>query len=710
VEEGWADNAPDADGAPAILPPEAIRSRGDLQKELRKSHKKDHKRQHRWRRRVLYALALIVLLAALGAGGVYEYANYRFGQIKKIHAKHLVAQPSAPGQPFNMLLVGSDSRAFVGDNSTLSSEVGNEADAGGQRSDVTMVARFDPAAKTITVMSIPRDLWVSIPGNVSGISGMNRINAAYNSGPDLLIQTIEQDLDIPINHYASVDFPGFSGMVNALGGITMDFPTPVKDAYTGLDVTTTGCQVVNGTVALQLVRSRHLYYMDSEGYWDYDGLSDFSRIQRQDKFFRAVLQKVNQSITNPLTINAFIGASVGNITIDDTMTESDLFHIAEVFKGLPSSNLVTETLPTTSFVTDGGADVLQLAQPYAQNMIKAFNAIGTTPPTTTTTTTTSPQKHGKHPATTTTTAGVPHNQVTVNVLNASTVDDIAHFTAVALSVQGFYIGNIGDASSSLPAGGSSEILYGPDGYGAALAVGKVLNGPVTYMADPDLSGQTVSLLIAGSALSVKSSSSTPTSTTLPASGPTTTTTTTIPSGVYANTQPEPWNPYPCTLSAPTTTTTANVKTAAAKAKTKAKASTTTTTTHNGSKRARPPSTSTTVTVVPHEQVDVNVLNASTVNGIAHSTAVALSVQGFYINDIGNASTQLSPGGSSEILYGPVGYAAALALGSTLNGPVSYVSDPDLSGQTVSLLIAGSSLTVKSPPPTTTSTAPPTAKN
>ncbi len=59
---------------------------------------------------------------------------------------------------------------------------------------------------------------------------MNRINAAYDSGPDLLIQTIEQDLGIPINHYIEVDFPGFSGMVNALGGVTMDFPTEVKDA------------------------------------------------------------------------------------------------------------------------------------------------------------------------------------------------------------------------------------------------------------------------------------------------------------------------------------------------------------------------------------------------------------------------------------------------------------------------------------------------
>ena len=244
---------------------------------------------------------------------------------------------------------------------------------------------------------------------------------------------------------------------------------------------------------------------------------------------------------------------------------------------------------------------------------------------------------------------MPHDQVTVNVLNDSTVNDIAHYTAVALSVQGFYIGDIGDASTPLPADGSSEDPLRAGRLRRRAGGRRALNGPVTYMADPNLSGQTVSLLIAGSALTVKSSSSTPT-TTLPASGPTTTTTTTIPSDVYANTQPEPWNPYPCTMSAPATTTTANAgKTAAAKGKAKA---TTTTTTPNGSKRSRPPTTSTTVRPSPHDKVLVNVLNASTVNGIAHSTAVALSVQGFFINDIGDASTQLSPRGSSEILYGP----------------------------------------------------------
>ena len=90
---------------------------------------------------------------------------------------------------------------------------------------------------------------------------------------------------------------------------------------------------------------------------------------------------------------------------------------------------------------------------------------------------------------------------------------------------------------------------------------------------------------------------------------------------------------------------------------------------------------------------MNVLNASTVNGIAHDTASTLTDAGFKVAEIGNA-TQLSSGSDSEILYGPTGYGGpAVSLGSTLSGPITYVPDPDLNGTTVSLLIAGSTLTV-----------------
>ena len=328
-----------------------------------------------------------------------------------------------PGKPFNLLLVGSDSRAFVA-NATQVKAFGDEANAGGQRSDVTMVARFDPATKTVTVLSIPRDLWVDIPGNGSGISGMNRINAAFDAGPDLLIQTIEQVLGIPINHYVSVDFPGFSGMVDALGGITMDFPTAVKDQYTGLDVTTTGCQVVNGTTALQLVRSRHLVLHELERLL---GLRRPVGLQPDPAPGRLLPGRAGQAQHvhhQPPHHQRFIGAAVGNLTIDDTLSQGDLLHIANVFRGLPSSHLVTETLPTTAYVTVGGADVLKEAQPYAQNLINAFNAIGTTPA--------APVKANQGRQRPPRPRRRPHRGpqlVGVNVLNASTVNGIAHTTA-----------------------------------------------------------------------------------------------------------------------------------------------------------------------------------------------------------------------------------------------------------------------------------------
>ena len=141
------------------------------------------------------------------------------------------------------------------------------------------------------------------------------------------------------------------------------------------------------------------------------------------------------------------------------------------------------------------------------------------------------------------------------------MNGIAHSTATALTAQGFTIAQIGDSSSQLSASGPSEILYGPSGYQAALTLDSVLSGPVTYVADPDLTGQTVSLLIAGSQLTVPASSPIGSSASTVTTGPTTTTTTTIPSDVYTNTQAEPWNPYPCTLgqstqASPKTTTTA----------------------------------------------------------------------------------------------------------------------------------------------------------
>jgi LCP family protein required for cell wall assembly len=357
---------------------------------------------------VVGALTLVV---ALAAGATFAYTEYRFSQIHRVSLKHLaplgvsvqgaspVSTPNTlpgPSAPFNVLLVGSDSRAFV-DSSAQANSFGSASAVSGQRSDVIIIARVVPATHSVTLLSIPRDLWVDIPANSSGVAGYSKINAAFNSGPDLLVQTIQTQLGIPINHYAEINFAGFSAMVNAVGGLTLNFSLPVKDAYSGLNVTQTGCQAVNGTEALALVRSRHLQY-EQNGVWAYDGLSDFSRIQRQDVFFRALLSKVQGTGTNPLALNDLLGAVVPNLTLDSGWGQSALLSLVGQFSSFTGSDLTTETLPTTGFVTSDGQDALNMAQPYASSMISSFLALGTATPAVTgtsgSTTTTVPAPSG----------------------------------------------------------------------------------------------------------------------------------------------------------------------------------------------------------------------------------------------------------------------------------------------------------------------------
>lgn len=303
------------------------------------------------------------------------YAWYRFNQFHKVSVSGLA--PRQGSQPFDMLLVGSDSRAFV-TTKTQVAQFGSAAAQTGQRSDVIIVARIAPLTHSVELLSIPRDTFVDIPGHISGVSGPNRINAAFNRGPSLLVKTIEQSFHLPITYYAGVNFPGFAGMVNALGGIGLDFADPVKDAYSGLNITTTGCQTVDGAQALALVRSRHLYYF-SHGSWHYDGNSDFSRIQRQDAFFRAVVAQLHSESMNPIALNGFLTAASGNVTLDDTMSAGAALLLARTLRTISLAGLHTETLPTIEAVV-GGADVLVPAAHADAQVLGSFLAFGTTPP------------------------------------------------------------------------------------------------------------------------------------------------------------------------------------------------------------------------------------------------------------------------------------------------------------------------------------------
>jgi LCP family protein required for cell wall assembly len=341
----------------------------------------------RWstRRKILTPIVALVVLALLVVGGAYGYARYRYDQIKKVHVAS--EQQQVTGQPFNMLVIGSDTR--VG-NKAGTATYGTSTQVGGQRSDVDMIWHVDPTTKQISILSIPRDTLVSMVGkNVTTFGQFNRINSSYNSGPTLLVQTIQDNFGIPISHVVQVDFSGFKGAVNALGGIHMSFKYPTRTfnetpaTYgvneSGLDVTTPGCVLLTGTKALAVARSRHFQYY-ATGEWQTTPSGDLGRIKRQDGFLRALIDSA-KSKYNPLTLNAFLGSLPQGVAIDTGFSLGELVGLAEDFHGINPTSIQTMTLPTftTGFVTPWG-DVLFVQQPEAQQLlVSVFGSQLTTP-------------------------------------------------------------------------------------------------------------------------------------------------------------------------------------------------------------------------------------------------------------------------------------------------------------------------------------------
>lgn len=312
---------------------------------------------------VVLASVLVVLVAAVGGG--YAYLWYRYNQIPKVHIADEVTAQS--GQPFTMLVIGSDTR--VGESASAAQAFGSAQAVTGQRSDVVQLWRVTPSTKSIQIMSIPRDTVVSmLPPDDSQYGTYNRINSSYNTGANQLVKTITANFGIPINHVVQVDFAGFQNGVNALGGVYINFPFPAKDAYSGLNITTPGCQLLNGAQALAVARSRHYQYYEN-GYWQYDGTSDFGRIQRQDVFLKSMIQAAKSKV-NPLTVNAFIGSLHEGITIDDGWGFNELISLAVNYHSFDPAQLGGQTMPTVSssaFPSLG--DVLTVNQPATQQML-----------------------------------------------------------------------------------------------------------------------------------------------------------------------------------------------------------------------------------------------------------------------------------------------------------------------------------------------------
>ncbi len=199
----------------------------------------------------------------------------------------------------NYLLVGSDSRAGLSKAEQKRLRTGSTE---GQRTDTIMIMHV-PAIGAPTLVSIPRDSWVGIPGY-----GQGKINSAFAvGGPELLVTTVEQATGLHIDNYVEIGFAGVAETTDALGGVRLCPDRRYNDANSGLKVKK-GCQTMDGKDALAYVRMR---YADPRG--------DLGRVERQQEFISSVAKRAMSPLTWLLPWRAFGAASAagGSLTVDN---------------------------------------------------------------------------------------------------------------------------------------------------------------------------------------------------------------------------------------------------------------------------------------------------------------------------------------------------------------------------------------------------------
>ncbi|HLF43421.1 MAG TPA: LCP family protein [Acidimicrobiia bacterium] len=309
------------------------------------------------------------------------------------------------GDALTFLVVGSDSREGLED-------LANFGDFAGARGDVVMLVRVDPVNGEARMLSIPRDLWVDIPGQ-----GKGKINSAYAyGGPSLMVRTIQENLGIEVNHYVEIGFVGFQEMVDELGGIHVSFPYAARDGSSGLDVEA-GTEVLDGEMALAYARSRK-YQEYRNGSWVSVDANDIGRTQRQQEVVRAILSEL-KTPASLASAGDLTSALASHMTIDATLASSSIAGLAWDFRSLLMGGIEGSTLPVDG-ATVGGASVVVAREPDATQMIAAF---------------------------VTGSATAVQQPLRVQVLNGNGVSGAAGKMSETLQASGFTIESIGNAET-----------------------------------------------------------------------------------------------------------------------------------------------------------------------------------------------------------------------------------------------------------------------
>ncbi len=455
-----------------------------------------------WRafgRRYVIALGVAFVLVSGGIVGANQVLDDKLNQIPRIPLN----LSEGPGKAGNYLLIGSDTRDFV-DSEGEELAFGTEADAGPPKSDTLMVVHIDPEAKTSLLVSFPRDLLVDIPGE-----GEDQINAAFNEGPQKVIDTLKSNFDVEVNHYVEVNFRAFVDIVDAIGKIPVFFPAPARDDYSGLAIASSGCVDLDGTQALEYVRARHLEYLDEQtGEWeDASPRADLDRITRQQNFIRRLAAAAAaKGSSNPLTAFEIAEATIPKLKIDEQLGKGDLLRLVNTFRKVnPNDDSAIEMITLPVEPAPNGAQVVA-KQPDASQVLARLRTFG------------APEDDDIDPK-------LLPSQVRVRVLNASGIEGAAGRTIAGLQQHSFAPAGVGNTRGRR----STEIHYRPGNEDKAKLVARYLGGVGRLVSDDSISDADVVVMLAKDFQGVTAPAGAETSTTTgSSSGSTATTAATAP--------------------------------------------------------------------------------------------------------------------------------------------------------------------------------------
>jgi LCP family protein required for cell wall assembly len=294
----------------------------------------------RWLRPKRIAIIVAALLVVVILAGVGLYFNFN----SKLSRAAVPTSATSAGS--NWLITGSDGRGGLTGSQENAMALGRNIT--GARSDTIMVLHMPANGTRPTLVSIPRDSYVPIPG-----FGSNKINAAYAyGGPKLLIQTVQNATGLRIDHYMGIGFTGLVSVVNNIGGVNMCLPSAMKDPKAGLNLKK-GCQTLSGKEALAFVRTRSF------------ANGDLQREQDQRAFLKALLSKMTSTgnLINPFTAIPAASGVTSALVVD---SGTQLYQLLSVANGLRSP--VTTAVPFGGFATNAAGSVVLWDTTRAQQM------------------------------------------------------------------------------------------------------------------------------------------------------------------------------------------------------------------------------------------------------------------------------------------------------------------------------------------------------